>query len=162
MGCLLLVVFSFALSHLGFVFVCVQQFDLAVKGQKQKKERVVLIETNRARNLVITCRRVGLDYDTLNHTILGTYVQESLATCSQCAHERLLWFIRDLTGLGPEHAQLLLNYLPTDEEAAAIGKHSHHKVAMGGGLCGCFFLQVCSLRFFCFYLCDTPGPPGRG
>jgi len=46
-----------------------------------------------------------MDYDFLKSTINGT----------------------DLTELQPEHAELLLNYIPTDEEAVALEKHSHHK-----------------------------------
>lgn len=46
-----------------------------------------------------------MGHDFLKKTILGT----------------------DLTELLPEHAELLLNYIPTDEEVAALEKHSHHK-----------------------------------
>eukprot|EP00052_Salpingoeca_macrocollata_P009845 m.77324 g.77324 ORF g.77324 m.77324 type:complete len:908 (+) comp17281_c0_seq1:168-2891(+) len=72
---------------------------------KKKKERIIIVETNRARNLVITWRRIGMDYELLRHTILSS----------------------DLTGLPAEHAELLLSYVPTDEEATEIAKHGHKK-----------------------------------
>lgn len=89
------------------VFKAKETKDIALKlaVSKKKKEMVTVIESNRARNLVITCRRIGMDYDFLKQTILGS----------------------DLTELLPEHAELLLNYIPTDEEVAALDKHSHHK-----------------------------------
>lgn len=46
-----------------------------------------------------------MEYDFLKQTILST----------------------DLTELLPEHAELLLNYIATDEEQTALEKHSQHK-----------------------------------
>lgn len=54
---------------------------------------------------VITVRRVGMDYATIRSTVLTT----------------------DLTMLPAEHAELLINYIPTDEEMTALQKHSHSK-----------------------------------
>jgi hypothetical protein len=84
--------------------------DIKLKiGQgAKKKELVTVIESNRARNLVITYRRIGMDYAFLQETIMGT----------------------DLTELQPEHAELLLNYIPTEEEVTALDKHAHHKDRM--------------------------------
>ncbi len=83
-----------------------KQVDLALKtANAKKKDRVVVLDTNHARNLLITSRRVGLDFDTLNRTVLST----------------------DLTHLRPEQAELLLNFLPKEEELAALERHSHHK-----------------------------------
>eukprot|EP00048_Salpingoeca_helianthica_P023316 m.23583 g.23583 ORF g.23583 m.23583 type:complete len:978 (-) comp8539_c1_seq1:23-2956(-) len=77
----------------------------AEEAEKKKKERVSFIDSNRARNLVITIRRLAMDYETLRHVINST----------------------DLTGLAPEHAELLVNFVPTDEEQTTLGKHGHHK-----------------------------------
>lgn len=72
---------------------------------KKKDDLITVVESNRARNLVITTRRIGMEYDFLKQTILST----------------------DLTELLPEHAELLLNYVATDEEQTALEKHSQHK-----------------------------------
>ena len=64
-----------------------------------------VVEQDRARNLVITVRRIGMDYDFLKATIESA----------------------DLTELQPEHAELLLNYIATEEEQLALEKHKHHK-----------------------------------
>mmetsp|Transcript_33468 Transcript_33468/g.87813 ORF Transcript_33468/g.87813 Transcript_33468/m.87813 type:complete len:979 (-) Transcript_33468:1558-4494(-) len=74
-------------------------------GRKKKEESISVIEQNRARNLTITYRRIGMSHEFLKRTVLST----------------------DLTELLPEHAELLLNYIPTEEEVAALDKHSHHK-----------------------------------
>ncbi|EGD81374.1 hypothetical protein PTSG_02093 [Salpingoeca rosetta] len=79
--------------------------DQAKIQNKRKKERVTVLEPNRAQNLVITVRRIGLDYEDLRQTILST----------------------DISMLPAEHAELLLNYIPDDEEVAALEKHKHQK-----------------------------------
>eukprot|EP00041_Stephanoeca_diplocostata_P010774 m.172640 g.172640 ORF g.172640 m.172640 type:complete len:274 (-) comp18289_c0_seq8:894-1715(-) len=78
---------------------------LKIQGRKKKKETITVMETNRAKNLVITARRIGMEHDFLKETILAT----------------------DLTELLPEHAELLLNFIPTEEEISNLEKHSHHK-----------------------------------
>jgi hypothetical protein len=83
-----------------------KNIDLALRNANQKKkDRVVVLETKRAQDLLITSRRVGLDFDTLNRTVLST----------------------DLTHLRPEQAELLLHFLPEEDELAALERHSHHK-----------------------------------
>lgn len=44
----------------------------AVKQKKKKNQKISLLESNRARNLVITARRVGMSYDLLKQVILDT------------------------------------------------------------------------------------------
>lgn len=91
------------------MFRAKEAIELKLKTSSSKKKALVtVIESNRARNLVITYRRIGMDYAFLQETIMST----------------------DLTELQPEHAELLLNYIPTDEETAALDKHSHHKDRM--------------------------------
>lgn len=77
----------------------------AVKKQKKKNQKVSLLESNRARNLVITARRVGMSYDLLKEVVLET----------------------DLPMLPPEHAELLLNFISSDEERTQLEKHRHDK-----------------------------------
>ena len=84
------------------------ELKLKTTAGSKKKELVTVIESNRARNLVITYRRIGMDYAFLQETIMST----------------------DLTELQPEHAELLLNYIPTEDEVSALDKHSHHKDRM--------------------------------
>eukprot|EP00043_Microstomoeca_roanoka_P008796 m.84566 g.84566 ORF g.84566 m.84566 type:complete len:956 (+) comp14393_c0_seq1:225-3092(+) len=79
--------------------------DQAKLQNKRKKERIIVLEPNRAQNLVITVRRIGMDYEDLRQTVLSS----------------------DLSLLPPEHAELLLNYLPDEEEIAALEKHKHQK-----------------------------------
>ena len=79
--------------------------DQAKIQNKRKKERITVLEPNRAQNLVITVRRIGMDYEDLRQTI----------------------FSSDLSLLAAEHAELLLNYVPDDEEVVALEKHKHQK-----------------------------------
>jgi len=88
------------------VFKAKKTKDIALKlAGMTKKEMVSVVESNRARNLVITYRRIGMDYDFLKTTVENS----------------------DLTELLPEHAELLLGYIPTDDEKAALDKHAHEK-----------------------------------
>ena len=73
--------------------------------KKQKKDKVTVLESNRARNLVITARRIGMSYDLLKQVILDT----------------------DLPLLPPEHAELLMAYVPSDEERELLQKHQHQR-----------------------------------
>ncbi len=44
-------------------------------------------------------------------------------------HCIILWLqiCSSAAALAPEHAELLINYVPTDEESVALNKHGHHK-----------------------------------
>jgi len=75
---------------------------------KKKEEKIVVVEQNRARNLVIAVRRIGMEHEFLKQTILQT----------------------DLTELAPEYTELLLNYIASEDEVAALEKHSHHKARL--------------------------------
>jgi hypothetical protein len=79
--------------------------DNAKMVKKKKNEVITTMESNRARNLVITVRRIGMAYDVLKDVIASV----------------------DLPQLPPEHAQLLLGFVPSDDEVIALEKHSHHK-----------------------------------
>eukprot|EP00055_Hartaetosiga_balthica_P017277 m.114632 g.114632 ORF g.114632 m.114632 type:complete len:949 (-) comp9281_c4_seq1:142-2988(-) len=79
--------------------------DQAKLQRKRKEERISVLEANRAQNLVITVRRINLDYEELRQTVLST----------------------DLTMLPAEHAELLLNYAPELEDIAALEKHKHQR-----------------------------------
>jgi hypothetical protein len=57
---------------------------------------------------VITVRRVGMNFSQLRETVLTT----------------------DLTMLPAEHAELLLNYVPDDDEVTKLQKNSHLKDRM--------------------------------
>ena len=35
--------------------------------------------------------------------------------------------VHPVPGLAPEHAELLVNFVATDEETVALNKHGHHK-----------------------------------
>eukprot|EP01147_Barroeca_monosierra_P001750 gene1750-4863_t len=85
--------------------------DQAKLQHKRKKERIMVLEANRAQNLVITVRRIGMNYDDLRQTIYST----------------------DLSLLSPEHAELLLNYVPEDEEISSLEKHKHQKERFAEG-----------------------------
>jgi hypothetical protein len=110
-------------------------------AKRQKPKKISVLESNRARNCgmlswfvmacrslseiscfilncysiiplfskhglsaVITTRRVGMDYLSLRDTVESS----------------------DLTMLTAEHAELLLSYVPSTEEAVALDKHTHH------------------------------------
>jgi hypothetical protein len=78
--------------------------DLKREENLQKlSEQLQLIEQRRARNLVIAKRRIG-------HT--SYRVTEFIMNA-------------DLDGLLPEHCELLLKFIPTEEELADLTKHSH-------------------------------------
>ena len=110
----------------------VRQIDLAKANNRDKPKKISVLEANRARNCgtthvrilfglcrvvrpsptlacgvsaVITTRRVGMEYSSLRETVLTS----------------------DLTMLPAEHAELLLTYVPSSEEATALEKHSHHR-----------------------------------
>lgn len=75
---------------------------------RKRKELISVIESNRAQNCVITVRRVGMNFSQLRETVLTT----------------------DLTMLPAEHAELLLNYVPDDDEVTKLQKNSHLKDRM--------------------------------
>ncbi|EDQ90265.1 uncharacterized protein MONBRDRAFT_31999 [Monosiga brevicollis MX1] len=79
--------------------------ELRKKAGKRHQESITVLEANRAHNCVITTRRVGMSSEDLRATVLST----------------------DLTLLPAEHAELLLNYVPSPEEVAALEKHTHHR-----------------------------------
>eukprot|EP00049_Salpingoeca_infusionum_P027281 m.31484 g.31484 ORF g.31484 m.31484 type:complete len:956 (-) comp9422_c1_seq2:510-3377(-) len=82
-------------------------------AQQRKKEEITVLESDRAKNLVITVRRlaVGGDYEALRKTIISS----------------------DLPLLSAEHAELLLSYIPRDEEIKGLDKHKHHKDRLAEG-----------------------------
>eukprot|EP00056_Hartaetosiga_gracilis_P005313 m.83493 g.83493 ORF g.83493 m.83493 type:complete len:949 (+) comp12123_c0_seq2:16-2862(+) len=79
--------------------------DQAKLQRKRNEEKISVLESNRAQNLVITVRRINLDFDALRSTILTS----------------------DLTMLNAEHAELLLNFVPEQEDIVALEKHKHQK-----------------------------------
>lgn len=80
--------------------------DLIAKKEqalKRAAEQITVIEPKRARNLVIARRRIQHSTETIGHLI------------DQC----------DLVELPPEHAELLLKFVPTKAELAGLAKHAH-------------------------------------
>ena len=83
----------------------------AAKKKNKKKEKVSVLESNRARNLVIAARRIGMSYDLLKQVIVDV----------------------DLPLLPPEHAEILMSFIPTDEERTLLEKHTHQKQRLAEG-----------------------------
>lgn len=86
--------------------------DLIAKKEqavKRAAEQITVIEPKRARNLVIARRRIQHSTETIG------------ALIDQC----------DLVELPPEHAELLLKFVPTKEELAGLAQHANefHKLA---------------------------------
>ncbi|KAJ7390170.1 hypothetical protein OS493_026677 [Desmophyllum pertusum] len=80
--------------------------DLIAKKEqalKRAAEQITLIEPKRARNLVIARRRIQHSTETI-----GSFID-------QC----------DLVELPPEHAELLLKFVPTKEELAGLARHAN-------------------------------------
>ncbi|XP_065846730.1 formin-like protein 3 [Oscarella lobularis] len=76
---------------------------------KKAAERITVIESNRARNLIIAKRRVGLP---------AALVQRHINNM-------------DLDGICAEHVELLLKFIPTKEELSALAKHAHEFDKLG-------------------------------
>jgi len=78
---------------------------IAKKEQAMKRaaEQITVIEPKRARNLVIARRRIQHSTETIG------------ALIDQC----------DLVELPPEHAELLLKFVPTKEELAGLAQHAN-------------------------------------
>ncbi|KAL9956184.1 hypothetical protein ACROYT_G037628 [Oculina patagonica] len=79
--------------------------DLIAKKEqalKRAAEQITVIEPKRARNLVIARRRIQHSTETIGFLI------------DQC----------DLVELPPEHAELLLKFVPTKEELAGLAQHA--------------------------------------
>eukprot|EP00730_Choanoeca_flexa_P009306 TRINITY_DN12625_c1_g4_i1.p1 TRINITY_DN12625_c1_g4~~TRINITY_DN12625_c1_g4_i1.p1 ORF type:complete len:948 (+),score=345.06 TRINITY_DN12625_c1_g4_i1:238-3081(+) len=81
-----------------------RELNLKAGAKASKPKMITVLESNRARNCVITTRRVGMDSLSLRDTVESS----------------------DLTLLSAEHAELLLTYVPSEEEAKSLEKHSHH------------------------------------
>ncbi|XP_022101860.1 formin-like protein 2 isoform X2 [Acanthaster planci] len=77
--------------------------------QERLAEKITVIETNRARNLVITKRRIGLSTKAIKDAI------------DKC----------DTSLVAGEFAELLLKFLPTKEELKSLAKHADDYEGMG-------------------------------
>ncbi|XP_038067589.1 formin-like protein 3 isoform X2 [Patiria miniata] len=77
--------------------------------QERLAEKITVIETNRARNLVITKRRIGLP---------TKEIKDAIDMC-------------DTSLVAGEFAELLLRFLPTKEELKSLAKHADDYEGMG-------------------------------
>ncbi|XP_033630742.1 formin-like protein 3 [Asterias rubens] len=86
-----------------------EAMDRVRRLQERLAEKITVIETNRARNLVITKRRIGLS---------TKQVKEGIDKC-------------DISLVPGEFAELLLKFLPSKEELKSLAKHADDYDGMG-------------------------------